>query len=141
MRHRIRHRVRHRIRHRIPFVYMLIVYRSSYMVIWLRIHMNGIPIVYSSYKVFVHIYTNNIRHNIQTIYRIRLRSHMYTNGIRTLYDAVYCDVYFSYIPVYERKPYTVTIGIPFICIRSPIRKPYSTGQKYGLTFFRFLKLL
>ena len=87
IRHRIRHRMRHRIRHhtvrvcinRIPFIYGFHI--------WLPIlHMNGIPIVYGPYKVFVHIciYTNNIRRRIRyrawSVYRSY--SHMKRNRTR-----------------------------------------------------------
>ena len=101
--------------YRIPFIYGFHIL--------LRIHMNIIPIVYGPYKVFVHIGMNNIRHRIR--YRIRFRSYMLTNSIRTIYG----DVYFSYM--YERNPYTVpyTIDIPFIPVRSQIRKPYMNGTR------------
>jgi len=107
-----------------PYTVRVYIYRIPFIYgfhILLRIHMNVIPIVYGPYKVFVHIDMNNIRRRIR--YRIRFRSYMLTNDIRTIYG----DVYFSYM--YERNPYTVpyTIGIPFICVRSQIRKPYMNG--------------
>jgi len=98
--------------------------------------MNVIPMVYGPHKVFAHIDMNNIRRRIR--YRIRFCSYMLTNGIRTIYG----DVYSSYM--YERNPYTVpyTIGIPFICIRSQIRKPYMNDTRliytrtvYGVVSF------
>jgi len=95
--------------------------------------MNGTPIAHGSYKVFVHIYTNNIRRCIR--YRIRFRSYMYTNGIRTIYGTVHGDVHCSYLC--KRKPCTVpsTIGIPFICIRCQIRKLYIDGIRLTWTVY------